>query len=79
MPLLVWFSIENDSLLIAPQKPQVPATVRSIKRKLPGDLQSSPWQSISSCGGWTILKSTISKVIYLLLQAFTTAENLFKM
>lgn len=27
----------------------------------------------------TILKSTISKVIYLLLQAFTTAENLFKM
>ena len=27
----------------------------------------------------TILKSSISKVIYILLQAFTTAENLFKM
>ena len=51
MPLLVWFSIENDSLLIAPQKPQVPATVRGIKRKLPGTLFVSPWQSISSGGG----------------------------
>ena len=50
MPLLVWFSIENDSLLIAPQKPQVPATVRGIKRKLPGTLFVSPWQSISSGG-----------------------------
>ena len=50
MPLLVWFSVENNSLLLAQQKPQVPATVRGIKRKLPGTLFVSPWQSISSGG-----------------------------
>ena len=50
MPLLVWFSVENNSLLLSAEKPQVPATVSTIKRKLPGALQSSPWQSISSGG-----------------------------
>jgi hypothetical protein len=38
MLLLVWFSIENSSLLLSVEKPQVPATVRGIKRKLPGAL-----------------------------------------
>ena len=42
MPLLVWFSIENNSLLLALQKPQVPATVRGIKRKLSGALFCKP-------------------------------------
>ena len=35
MPLPVWFSVTNNSLLLALQKPQVPATVRGVKRKLP--------------------------------------------
>ena len=51
MPLLVWFSVENNSLLLSTEKPQVPATVRGIKRKLPGTLFISPWQSVSSGGG----------------------------
>ena len=50
MPLLVWFSIADYSLLLSVEKPQVPATVRGIKRKLPGTLFVSPWQSISSGG-----------------------------
>ncbi len=54
MPLLVWFSIENISLLLALQKPQVPATVRGIKRKLPGTLFVSPWQSVGPGGGEAI-------------------------
>ena len=157
MPLLVWFCVENISLLFSAEKPQVPTTVRGVKRKLPGTLFVSPlainkfWWSLGNltanfapdgflrsndikvrrsdtifyrelqncekslvkskssknnaedfpCKKFvvllfvkiifyflmdffipkksTILKSTISKVIYLLLQAFTTAENLFKM
>ena len=70
MPLLVWFSIENDSLLIAPQKPQVPATVSTIKRKLPGTLFVSPWQSISSGGGGgsrTRVPTRIDEDIYMLV------------
>ena len=50
IPLLVWFSVADYSLLLSEEKPQVPATVRSIKRKLPGTLFVSPWQSISSGG-----------------------------
>ena len=50
MPLLVWFSVADYSLLLSAEKPQVPATVRGIKRKLPGTLFVSPWQSISSGG-----------------------------
>ncbi len=38
MLLLVWLSIENSSLLLSAEKPQVPATVSTIKRKLPGTL-----------------------------------------
>ena len=38
MLLLVWFSIADYSLLLSVEKPQVPATVRGIKRKLPGAL-----------------------------------------
>ena len=51
MPLPVWFYVANSSLLLSAEKPQVPATVRGIKRKLPGTLFTSPWQSISSGGG----------------------------
>jgi len=51
MPLLVWCSVADSSLLLSAEKPQVPATVRGIKRKLPGTLFVSPWQSISSGGG----------------------------
>ena len=65
MPLLVWFSIENDSLLIAPQKPQVPATVRGIKRKLPGTLFVSPWQLESSGGAdATFQRTLLLKIFY---------------
>ena len=41
---------EQQSLALR-RKPQVPATVRSIKRKLPGTLFVSPWQLESSGGG----------------------------
>lgn len=51
MLLLVWFSVADYSLLLSAEKPQVPATVRGIKRKLPGTLFVSPWQSVSSGGG----------------------------
>ena len=51
MLLLVWFSVADYSLLLSAEKPQVPATVRGIKRKLPGTLFVNPWQSISSGGG----------------------------
>ena len=53
MPLVVWFSVADYSLLLSAEKPQVPATVRGIKRKLPGTLFVSPWQSISSGEGQT--------------------------
>ena len=45
MPLPVWFSVAGYSLLLSVEKPQVPATVRGIKRKLPGTLFVSNWQS----------------------------------
>ena len=65
MPLLVWFSVENSSLLPSAEKPQVPATVRGIKRKLAGSLFISPWQSISSGGGGTTCQRTLlSKIFY---------------
>ena len=51
MLLLVWFSVADYSLLLSAEKPQVPATVRGIKRKLPGTLFVSPLQSVSSGGG----------------------------
>ena len=51
MLLLVWFSVADYSLLLSAEKPQVPATVRGIKRKLPGTLFVSPWQLESSGGG----------------------------
>ena len=43
MLLPVWFSVADYSLLLSAEKPQVPATVRGIKRKLPrrGDKQKS--------------------------------------
>ena len=59
MPLLVWFCVENISLLFSAEKPQVPATVRDIKRKLPGTLFVNPWQSISSGGAVTTWLRTL--------------------
>ena len=36
MLLLVWLSVENSSLLLSAEKPQVPATVRG-KKKIASD------------------------------------------
>ena len=70
MPLLVWFSVADYSLLLSAEKPQVPATVRGIKRKLPGTLFVSPWQSISSGGGGgsrTRVPTQLSEDVYMLV------------
>ena len=64
MPLLVWFSVANSSLLLSAEKPQVPATVRGIKRKLPGTLFANSWQSISSGGGNATLRQTFLTAIF---------------
>ena len=64
MPLLVWFSVTNNSLLLSAEKPQVPATVRGIKRKLPWTLFTGPWQSISSGGGNATLRQTFLTAIF---------------
>jgi hypothetical protein len=38
----------------------VPATVSTIKRKLPGTLLTSPWQLESSGGGWRNLTANFA-------------------
>ena len=63
MPLLVWFSVADYSLLLSAEKPQVPATVRGIKRKLSWTLFVSTWQSISSDGGNATLLQTFLLMI----------------
>ena len=64
MPLPVWFSVENSSLLLSAEKPQVPATVRGIKRKSPGTLFISDWQSANSGGGNATLRQTFLTAIF---------------
>ena len=64
MPLLVWFSVADYSLLLSAEKPQVPATVSTIKRKVPGALFTNPWQSISSGGGYAACRQTFLFAIF---------------
>jgi len=64
MLLPVWFSVADYSLLLSAEKPQVPATVRGIKRKLPETLSISHWQSISSGGGCAACRQTFLFAIF---------------
>ena len=42
----------------------MPATVRGVKRKLPGTLFASTWQSISAGGGNATLRQTFLTAIF---------------